>query len=197
MNRCKTIILFVIGTPVFIEQYIPIGPTNSSVIKVVNHASAITFTQFPSCYTINIERPIAALRKDQVLVWKCLVDPRKIIKHLAPSTPVFIPMEPNSPNIFPRLRIRQDGGSALIYQITVMVPHYNFLTTQALFGKCRAKKILQKITLFFRRINTGLPFLSGHRLILNACFPNRYTFRLIGINKFGIIICPGLVKLGL
>jgi len=59
-------------------------------------------------------------------------------KILACAGPGFIPMEPDTPNVFGRCRILQDSTGALVKQIAVVVPNYQFFIGQALFGYGRA-----------------------------------------------------------
>src|SRR6185503_3159498 len=53
------------------------------------------------------------------------------------------------------------------------------------------------IALLFCGVNTRFPFLCSHRFVLDGDSPNRYSFRLIGLDKPRVVIGPRLVELGL
>ena len=55
MNRCKTKIAYMIWSAILIQKNVPIGPTHCSVIKIINHGSAVMFTIFPQLVILTIK----------------------------------------------------------------------------------------------------------------------------------------------
>src|SRR6187551_2696061 len=57
--------------------------------------------------------------------------------------------------------------------------------------------LFEKVPLLLSREYARLPFLRGHRFILDRNSPNRYPFLLIGPDKFRVIVCPRRVMVRL
>src|SRR5688500_12838222 len=53
--------------------------------------------------------------------------------------------------------------------------------------------IFEEVPLLLSREYARLPFLRGHRLVLDRDAPDRYAFLLIRPDKFRVIVCPRLV----
>src|SRR5690349_24837590 len=104
-----------------------------------------------------------------------------IIEHRLAAAPGLIPVIANTPNILSGFRVRHYSAGPLVDEISVVIPGNYLLVTQALPFHRRAEIVFQKVSLLFRGVYTGLPYLCRHRFVLNRNSPDRYAFSLISL----------------
>ena len=178
-----------------IKQYIPVRPTHSATIKVINHGVTIALGIGPMLVAIFSEVFVGTLGKEQVLGRVRLVNQRKIVVHGLTTGPGFVPVKTYAPSVFSRFWILKNNIGATGNQVTIVIPDNDLLVPKAFSLKNWAQVIFKKIALFFRGVDHRLPTLHGHRLVLDGHPPDWHTFSFIGFDKFGKIHRPSLVVL--
>src|SRR5436309_9995446 len=77
-----------------------------------------------------------------------------------------------------------------------MIPHDDVHVPEPLLHHDRAKVIFEQLALVPRLIDTGLPPLDGHRLVLDGDPPYRHARLAIALNELRKIESPGMSVLG-
>src|SRR6185436_3652112 len=110
-----------------------------------------------------------------MLIRERLVNQPDVVKHWLAAAPGLIPVITDAPHKLRRFWISQDSAGSLIDEVAIVIPGNDLLVSQAFAFECRAKMIFEKVSLLLSRVNTGFPFLRGHRLVLHRETPNRYS----------------------
>src|ERR1044072_8344934 len=97
MHGRETEVLDMIRTTTFVEQNIPISPTNRAVVEVVNHRPPILLTKLPLSDSLRIECIDTALGKDQMLLRKDLMDQPHVVEHRIAAAPRLVPRITDAP----------------------------------------------------------------------------------------------------
>src|ERR1041385_3747685 len=98
MDRCETEIVYVIRPAGFIQQNVPVGPSDGAVIQVMDHRATVLFAQLPIMEPLCVEDIYAAFGKDQRLVRKSFMHQPNIIEHWVTTTPGLVPVITDAPD---------------------------------------------------------------------------------------------------
>src|ERR1043165_7398843 len=165
-------VLDMIRTHTFVQQNVPVSPTNRAVVEVVNHRPPILLTKLPLSDSLRIECIDTALGEDQMLLRKDLVNQTDVVEHRIAATPRLVPVITDAPDRLRRLRIGKEGTDSLIDQIAIVIPGDDLLITQPRTAHRWPEIILEEVSFFLGGVNTRLPFLRRHRFVLNRESPD-------------------------
>ena len=114
-----------IRTTRFIEQNIPIGPTDRTGVEIPHERTPIAFTQGPVGDAFWVKSLHATLGKQKVDAGKSFLHSAEVFKHHRAPRPCFVPVKAQAPDIGGGFRIAKQNAGTLIDQVAVMIPSDN------------------------------------------------------------------------
>src|ERR1017187_1364098 len=189
-DRRATEIANVVGAAGFIQQHVPVNPTNGPAVQVIDDLVTITLPHVPG--TEMRATFLAAFGKDEFLIRPGFVGQLKVLKFLR-----AVPVKGRPPDIRTGFGIIVGHLDSFDEQIAVMVPYDDLDALQAGLLERRPQVIAYEIPFLLGAIETGVPNLCGRGFILDGHSPDRHAFLLVFVDETDEVIGPHLSIFGL
>ena len=125
MDWRKTEIPDMVWTSGLVQQNVPVRPTGSPPVEVIDHGLSVALRIRPILILRRIKSFIAPFGKHQLFVGERLFYPAEILKLRIASRPCLVSVESGPPGVFVGLGVAQNGVGPIGDQITIMIPNDN------------------------------------------------------------------------
>ena len=129
VNRSEAEVPDVIWSTLFVQQHVPICPTDSTAVEVIDHRASVRFAQSPGGNVLRLEGIDCSFSEEQLFIGESLVYELDVVEHLVAAAPWLVPVKADAPHVLGGFGIFQDGADSLIDEIAVVIPGDDVLST--------------------------------------------------------------------